>query len=66
MKIRTALLLGVALSSVTFWAGCGDSSSTGSQPVVVQPDVPPTEANKDSMDAYLREHPGLMKGGAKK
>ena len=63
-KLNRALLLGSVLCGSAVWVGCGDSASD-SKPVVVVPDVPPAEANKDSMNAYLKSNPAAAKGAGK-
>jgi hypothetical protein len=65
LKLRTALLTGLLLCGGTVtWVGCGESTSSNEN-VMVKPDVPPAEANKDSMNAYLQSHPGAAKGAGK-
>ena len=62
-KLSRLLLLTGVLGGVPMWAGCGDSGSD--KPVVVIPDVPPAEAAKSSMDAYLKDHPAAAKKAGK-
>ena len=59
-KVRALLWLTVLAPCGVVCVGCGESSSDN-KPVMVAPDVPPAQAQKDSMDAYLRDHPGAAK-----
>jgi len=62
--ISKTLLLGSVLAGCAAWSGCGDSASND-KPVMVQPDVPPAESGKDSMAAYLKDHPKAAKTAGK-
>ena len=59
-KVRCAVF---ALGGVMLWAGCGDTTNTA--PVMVKPDVPPEVQGKDSMNAYLKDHPKAAKDAGK-
>jgi hypothetical protein len=59
-KLRAALVFGLVVPSSVAWVGCGESASD-SKPVMVAPDVPPAQAQKDSMDNYLKQHPDAAK-----
>jgi hypothetical protein len=63
--LRATLLLGLVALGSTVWVGCGDSATNSGQPVVVVPDVPPAQAQKDSMDSYLKSHPDAAKKAGK-
>jgi hypothetical protein len=63
--VRAILLLGFVAVGSTVWVGCGEGPANNGQPVMVVPDVPPAQAQKDSMDFYLKSHPDAAKKAGK-
>jgi hypothetical protein len=57
-KLSSMLLFGMFVGMLPMVAGCGESSD---KPTVVVPAVPPAEAARASMQAYLKDHPAAAK-----
>ena len=60
--LRKLLLTGFGVLGCALWLGCGESNTA---PEMVKPDVPPTVANKDSINDYLKSHPDAAKKAGK-